>query len=198
MASPQILIKAKPNTDGAICAWMDAVAEKYPSYTSMFIKMALKRYITTGEYLHLGSVPPLTEGYPFKRKEYVISIFVDEEIDNWRADIKSKKMVIKLAILTILSNCITIKEGIEKPQVSSYGDLVEIPSMKSKTSSITTTTYVRQYNDVPETIPPKRTYAPEQIIPAVKVSDAEPTVQKADKKGTGSKSVASKTGRSFW
>ncbi len=199
MASPQIIIKAKPNTEGALCAWMDAVATKYPSYTSMFIKLALKHFITTGEYLTLGSVPPVTDDYPFKRKEYVVSIFVDEDIDNWRADVKSKKIVLKLAILNILTRSITIDEKLEKPVVASYGDLVEIPSMKTKGQAITNT-YVRRYSDIAETIPPRQIYrqATPEVKSEIKAEPLQTINPEKEKSSAANKTIASKTGRVFW
>lgn len=139
MANPQIIIHTTVEESPAICAWLDAVAKKFPRYSGMFVRLAITHYKRTGTHLNLATLPVIDETFQFEKDKYCIAFSVDDEILSWKEDVKKSKVKIRLALLDILNESLTIDASITSPKLSSYGSLVTIPNDKNTPKEVTFT-----------------------------------------------------------
>ena len=120
-------------SDAVLCRWADEVTKKYPKYVSTFAKRAILHYITTGEYLNLGSIPGGEYlNYNFLKETYCITVLRDDIINEWTGLLKSEGVRVTMAIKDILINSLMITEEETSAKIKSYGELIQVPMLKSK------------------------------------------------------------------
>lgn len=120
-------------SDAVLCRWADEVTKKYPKYVSTFAKRAILHYITTGEYLNLGIIPGGEYlHYDFLKETYCIAVSRDEIINEWTDLLKAEGVRVNMAIKDILLNSLTIADEDIPARIKSYGELIQVPLLKSK------------------------------------------------------------------
>lgn len=102
--SISLQIQLVPSQDYLLIQWLVVMSKRRPRYASVYAREALRHYILTHEYMHLGSVMVVKDD--LSQKKQVLSIIKDETISQWIDSLADTKMKAGPFARAILSKCI--------------------------------------------------------------------------------------------